>query len=120
MLDYSIMEPEGILLLKPGAPLSREDFAGLTTVVDTYLEDHARLHGVLIHAKDFPGWEDMGGFTAHMHFVHDHHKKVERIAVVTDSVIAGLVESLGKHFIAAEVKKFDFDRYAEAFTWLKA
>src|ERR1035437_8119884 len=98
MLDYSIMQPEGILVLKPQAPLSKEDFGGLSVAVDSYLTDHAKLQGLLIHSRDFPGWENFGGFTAHMHFVHEHHKKIERVAIVTDSQIAGIAELLAKHF----------------------
>ena len=30
------------------------------------------------------------GFTAHMPFVRDHHKEVERLAIVTDSPLAGI------------------------------
>ena len=120
MLDYSIMKPEGIVVLKPRAPLSKEDFAGLTAAVDSYLSDHAKLRGVLIQSKQFPGWENFGGFTAHMHFVRDHHKKVERVAVVTDSPVAGIAESLGKHFTSAEVKRFPFPDDAKALDWLKA
>jgi len=120
MLDYSIMKPEGILVIRPHAPLSKEDFGGLSAVADAYLSDHAKLHGVLIHAKDFPGWEDFGGFTAHMKFVREHHKQVERIAVVTDSHMAGLAETLGKHFISAEVKHFPFAGYAQALEWLES
>ena len=45
MLDYSIMKPDGILVLKPGAPLSKEDFDGLSAAVDDYLSDHPKLHG---------------------------------------------------------------------------
>jgi hypothetical protein len=120
VLDYSIMKPEGILVLKPHAPLSKEDFAGLSAAVDAYLSDHAKLHGVLIHTKGFPGWENFGGFTSHMHFVRDHHKKVERIAVVTDSHMGDVAESFGKHFVAAEVKHFPFPDDAAALDWLKA
>jgi len=120
MLDYFVMKPEGILVLKPHSPLSKEDFGGLTAAVDAYLSDHSKLHGVLIHTKGFPGWENFGGFSAHMHFVHEHHKKVERVAVVTDSPIAGIAESLGKHFIAAEVRHFPFSDDAQALDWLKA
>jgi hypothetical protein len=61
MLDYSIMKPEGVLVLKPHAPLSKEDFDSLSAAVDSYLSDHAKLHGVLIHSKGFPGWENFGG-----------------------------------------------------------
>ena len=119
MLDYSIMKPEGILVLKPHAPLSKEDFGGLSADVDSYLSDHAKLHGVLIHSKGFPGWENFGGFTAHMHFVSEHHKKVERVAVVTDSQIAGIAESLGKHFTSAEVRHFPFPDDVKALDWLE-
>ncbi len=119
MLDYSIMKPEGILVLKPHASLSKEDFAGLSAAVDSYLSDHAKLHGVLIHSKGFPGWENFGGFTAHMHFVREHHKKVERVAIVTDSQFASMAESLGKHFTSAEVRHFPFSDDVQALDWLK-
>lgn len=119
MLDYSILKPEGVLVLKPHSPLSKEDFAGLSSVVDAYLSDHTKLHGVLVHAKGFPGWESFGGFTAHMHFVREHHKQVERIAVVTDSHFAGVAETLGKHFTSAEVRHFPFSDDVKALEWLK-
>ena len=119
MLDYSILKPEGILVLKPNAPLSKEDFGGLSAAVDSYLSDHTSLRGVLVHAKTFPGWENFGGFTAHMHFVSEHHKKVRRVAVVTDSLFAGIAESLGKHFTSAEIKHFPFSDSVAALGWLE-
>jgi len=120
MLNFSIMPAEGILLLRPGAPLSKEDFASLSTDVDAYLSEHARLHGVMIHAEGFPGWENFGAFTAHMHFVREHRKQVERIAVVTDTPLAGIAEALAKHFTSAEIRHFPFTDDAEALEWLKA
>jgi len=120
MLDYSIMAAEGILVLKPQAPLSKEDFSGLSAAVDSYLSDHAKLHGVLIHTRGFPGWENFGGFTAHMHFIREHHKTVERVAIVTDSWVANIGESLGKHFTSAEVRHFPFPDDVKALDWLKS
>ena len=120
MLAHSIMKPEGILVLKPSAPLTKEDFGGLSAEVDTYLREHSKLHGVMVHAKGFPGWEDFDGFTAHMHFASEHHKQVERLALVTDSVVAGMAELLGKHFTSAEVRHFAFSDDAKAMTWLQA
>jgi hypothetical protein len=120
MLDYSISQPAGILLLKPRAALRKEDFAGLRAAVDAYLAGHAILKGVLIHALDFPGWQDFAGFTAHLHFVREHHRKVERVAVVADSRLAGIVEALGKHFTSAEIRHFAFADDIEALHWLEA
>lgn len=119
MLDYSIIKPEGILVLKPHGPLSKEDFAGLSAMADAYLADHVRIHGVLIRSKEFPGWETFGGFTAHMHFALEHHKKVKRIAIVTDSHFAAIAESLGSHFTSAEVRHFPFPDEVKALGWLE-
>ncbi len=63
VLEYTILKPEGILVLKPNHSLSKEDFTGLSASVDTYLADHASIRGVLIHAVAFPGWENFAGFT---------------------------------------------------------
>lgn len=120
MLDHMVMMPEGILVLKPHAPLTEEDFSGLSTAVDSYLSTHDKLRGVLIRAKTFPGWESFGAFTAHMHFVREHHRQVKRIAVVTDSHIANLAESLAKHFTSAEVEHFPHTDEAKAMEWLQA
>jgi hypothetical protein len=119
MLEYSILRPEGILLLKPDASLSKEDFAGLSASVDSYLADHASLHGVLIHAKAFPGWENFAGFIAHIRFIRSHQQKIERVALVTDSDVASVGEAIAKHFTAAEIKRFPFSDYEKALDWLK-
>lgn len=120
MLDYSIMKPEGILVLKPHGPLSEEDFGGVSAAVDAYLSGHARLHGVMIQTKGFPGWENFGGFAAHMQFVREHHRKVERVAIVTDSPVAGVAQSLAKHFTSADVMHFAFPDGAKALNWLQS
>ena len=118
MLESSILQPQGILVIRPRAPLSKEDFSGLSAEVNAYLADHDTLHGVLIHAKGFPGWENFGGFAAHLHFVREHHKQIQRIAIVTDSALAGMAEMLGKHFTSAQVRHFAFADDAQAIQWL--
>ena len=119
MLDYSIKQAEGVMVLIPHAPLSKADFAGLSAAVDAYLAAHDKLRGMMIWSKDFPGWADFGGFTAHMHFVREHHKKIDRIAIVTDSALADIAESLGRHFTSAEIKHFPFADDAKALDWLE-
>jgi hypothetical protein len=58
--------------------------------------------------------ESFGAFTAHKHFIREHHKQVERIAVVTDGPLAGLCELLAEHFTSAEVRYFPFADDARA------
>jgi len=73
----------------------------------------------MIQTKRFPGWENFGGFTAHMKFVGGHHKQVERIAIVTDSPVARIAESLVKHFTSADVRHFPFPNDVQALNWLE-
>lgn len=118
MLKYSLMKPEGILLLDPRGPLTQQDFENLNTEVNAYLAEHDKLHGVMIRAEDFPGWENWSGLSAHLHFVRDHHKQVAHIAMVTDSHLAGMAEFLAKHFTAAEIRHFPYAEDSQALQWL--
>jgi hypothetical protein len=119
VLAYSIKLPEGILVLSPQGPLAKDDFAAVNTEVNAFLADHARLRGVMVHAKTFPGWDGMAGFGAHLHFVREHHFDIERLALVTDSQLAGVAEMLGKRFTSAKVRHFAFAQEAEAMAWLE-
>lgn len=120
MLDYSIMKPEGILVLKVHAALGEQDFSALGAAVDAYLSDHPKLHGVLIHAKTFPGWESMAGFGAHLDFIRARYKKVERVALVTDSHMADVAQTLAPYLSAAKVRHFAFSQDAKALDWLQS
>lgn len=119
MLDYSIREPDGILVVKPDGPFTKEDFGGLSAAVDSYLAGHDKLHGVLVQSRKFPGWEDLEGLTAHVRFFREHRRKIERLAVVTDSPVASIAVPLGKHFSSAEVRHFAYADDGKALDWLK-
>ena len=119
MLNYTL-KPEGLLLMQPQGPLTQQDFARMNLEVNAYLTEHAKLHVVMIEAKDFPGWENWAGFSAHLSFVRDHHKQVERIALVTDSQLVGMAEFLGKHFTGAQIRHFPFGEETRALQWLQS
>lgn len=119
MLTFSLMEPEGILRMQPHGPLTQADFERLRGAVDAYLATHAGLHGVLVHAPEFPGWENWASLSAHLHFVRNHHQQVQRIALVTDSVAADLAQWFGRHFTAAEVRHFPYAQETQALQWLQ-
>jgi len=120
MINHRIMETEGILVLEPIAALSAEGFLELASSVDAYLAEHPTLHGMLIHARHFPGWESFAGLVAHLRFVREHHRKIERVAIVTDSALGTVVPSLAKHFVAAQIRRFAYSEFEEALLWLKS
>lgn len=120
MIHAELLTPEGIVILTPEAPLSKDDFAQLAAIVDPYVEAHGRLHGLMIDAPSFPGWEDFAGFVAHFRFVRDHHQKVRRIAILTDSTLLTLAPKLAAHFVQAEIREFPPAQRDAALQWLKS
>ena len=87
MLRYQLLRSEGVLILTPESPLEVADFEKLAQEIDPYIEANGKLHGVMIDAKSFPGWKDFSGLVAHLKFVRNHHQKIEKLAVVSDSSI---------------------------------
>lgn len=119
MITHEIHPEDGIVIVKPGGPLTAKDFERLTESVDAYLGDHGAINGLLIHAKEFPGWKNFGGFVHHMRFVKEHHRRIAKIAVVTDDKLASFGPQIARHFVAAEVEAFGYDDYAAALNWLR-
>jgi hypothetical protein len=118
MLDFSINELEGTLVIRLHGQVLEVDFLRLTPTVDAYLERHKRLLGVMVISKDWPGWDDFGAFASHMVFLRDHHQKISRIALVTDSVVGDLVPLLASHFLDSEIRHFSFAEESAAKKWL--
>ena len=50
--------------------------------------------------------------------MRDHHREIKRVALATDSSIGALAETIGKHFVSAEVGTFGFDENDQAKRWL--
>jgi hypothetical protein len=90
----------------------------LSEVVDPFIKKRGELKGILIVTKKFPGWEDFKGMIEHMKFVRNHHRKIAKVAIVTDSKIADMAESLGKHFVKASIKHFSFEGFESAKRWI--
>ncbi len=118
MLDFDIDTTHSILTLKPTGPLAESDFAELTRAVDTWLDVHGDLAGVIVEATSFPGWDSLGALVAHFRFVREHHRRIRKVAVVTDSELGDLAERFASHFVAAEIRQFPAGDSAAARQWI--
>ena len=118
MIFYDLDENAGVLTVRPEGKLETQDFLTLSEVVDPFIKERGGLNGIIIVTKKFPGWEDFNGMIEHMRFVHNYHRKIARVAIVTDSKIADVAESLGKHFVKASIKHFSFKELESAKGWM--
>jgi SpoIIAA-like len=118
MIFYDLDENSGVLTVRPEGKLETQDFLTLSEVVDPFIKKRGKLKGIIIVTKKFPGWEDFNGMIEHMKFVRNHHRKIAKVAIVTDSKIADVAESLGKHFAKASIKHFPFKELESAQRWM--
>ena len=118
MLEHHLDTATGILHLQPKGALEKEDFVKLAQTVDPYIEKQGQLTGIIVDAPKFPGWDSFGAMAAHIRFVRDHHKKVQKIAVVTDAALGNLAEKFASHFVAATIKRFHAGETKAAEEWI--
>src|SRR5262249_35071043 len=98
--------------------LAQGDFTNLAKAVDPHIEKTGGLAGVIVDAPSFPGWDNFAAMAEHLRFVKDHHKRIKRLAIVTDSVIGNVAERLASHFVSAEVRHFPAGGLDAAKKWI--
>lgn len=116
-ISHRLLPESGVIVVEVKHALSAQDFDALAFTADTWIESHGRLQGIVIHAREFPGWENFGSFVRHIQFVRDHHRNVKRIALAADAKFATLAPKIAEHFIQAEVKRFAYDELEQAIIW---
>jgi stage II sporulation SpoAA-like protein len=118
MFEYDLDTENSILRVQPKSAIEQDDFTKLATAVDPHIEATGGLAGLIIEAPGFPGWQSFGAMVNHFRFVRDHHKRVKKIAVVTDSALGDFAERLASHFVSAEIKHFPAGHAEEARKWI--
>jgi hypothetical protein len=116
-VTHHLVPESGVLVVDVTEPLRGQDFDALATTADAWLETHDALPGVVIHAHQFPGWENAASMLRHFRFVRDHHRAVRRVALAADGKLADLIPALAAHFVHAEIKSFDYDDLDDAVAW---
>jgi len=120
-VTFRMVPERGVLVVEPHAKLQVEDFDALDATADTWIEssEHS-LRGLVVHARQFPGWENLGSLLRHLRFVRDHHRKIRRVALAVDGTIAEFTPALVDHFVHAELKQFGADDLEAAVVWAGA
>jgi hypothetical protein len=71
----------------------------------------------VVHARAFPGWENVGGLVQHLRFVVGHHRHVDRIALAVDGPLAAMAATLAEVVAHPQVRRFDHDELDAAIAW---
>ncbi len=115
--SHRLLADCGVIVVEVKAPLSAQDFDALALTANTWIEAHGDLRGIVIHASEFPGWQDLSGFFRHMRFVRNHHRKIARVALAAEGKLASLAPRIAEHFVEAQIKSFAYDALDDAIAW---
>lgn len=118
MIEHTLDTTHSILYVRPKSALEQADFEQLAKTVDPYLGETGELAGLIIEAPRFPGWEGLGAMAAHFRFVRDHHKRIKKVGLVTDSALGNVAERLASHFVSAEIRHFSAGELEAAKQWV--
>lgn len=117
-----LLEPlhdKNILVITPQGPLEQADFDKIAKEVDPAIASMGKVSGLMIHMRSFPGWRNYPAFAAHLKFVANHHRAIERIAVVTDSSLLKVLPQVAGYFVHPEIRHFGLDQKEQALSWLE-
>ncbi|WP_417445657.1 STAS/SEC14 domain-containing protein [Kangiella sp.] len=118
MLKVKIDADHALVILEPDGALTDNDFRLAAQLIDPVIEKNGSLKGLIVHTRSFPGWASFAALVSHLRFVREHHKSVKRIAFVTDSPVGSFAQSIGNHFINAQLRHFTFDEFEAARRWI--
>jgi hypothetical protein len=120
VINHNLRADDGIeeVIFESGK-LEASDFEDISRDIDPYIEKNGRLKGMLFETDKIPGFKNFAAVRSRLRFLREHVKKIERVALVTDSRTLSAMPKLANHFIAPEFRSFDKAHREDARRWLK-
>lgn len=117
MLKISEDEARNCLVLEPSGKLDESDFNALTARFNAWVNERDRIPNLVIHAREFPGWSDFSALVGHLKFIRDHHRMIEKVALVSDARALDIAPRIARHFVRADIRHFPEDQLEAALDW---
>ena len=118
MLKITDDDAHNCLVLEPTGPLTRRDLDALTERFDERVNETDRVPNLVIRAGGFPAWADFAALLKHLRFIREHHRLVERVAIVSDARALDLAPRLARRFVSADVRHFPAAGFEAALAWV--
>lgn len=119
MITVEVDPDSNVAILQPQGSITENDFETVRKIVDPYIDKTGRLDGVIVQARRFPDSEALRNLSSHMRFTHDQQERVSRVAVVSDSAMGNVKETLSENFTHADIQTFPFQDFEKAKRWVR-
>ncbi|MBW0118251.1 STAS/SEC14 domain-containing protein [Pseudonocardia abyssalis] len=107
----------GVVTAEVTQSLRIEDFEALATTVDPWMHEKGDLPGLVLHLRGLPRWASLGALVRHVRFVVGHQGRIGRLALVTDTPVAGTLATAADHVVHPQVRAFPYAELPAAQAW---
>ena len=87
MLNTTLNKTDGLAILEPDGKLSESDFQVATEIIDPYIRETGKLNGLIIHTRDFPGWDSFSAMIWRLIFKHYLRIKFSKTRYIRINII---------------------------------
>jgi hypothetical protein len=119
ILRFERLDDRNILVVIAEGSLEEVDFEKFAEQIDTSGTAKSRPTRLMIRTESFPGWDSFEAFVAHLKFVSERHRQIERIAIVTDSEFLKIMPHIAGLLVHPKIKQFDVGETDAALAWLE-
>ena len=112
-----ITKDENVLIVQINQSLSRDMIAMLRGEIDGFINEHDYVPNLVISSRTAPHWDSLRAFADHLDMVHDHHKLIKKVALVSDSAVFSVLPKLVDYFVGAKLRHFKEDDFTKAVAW---
>lgn len=116
-ITLALDDTTGVLTAEVTEALRIEDFETLAATVDPWMRAKGELPGLVLHLRGLPRWTSLGSLVRHVRFVVGHQGKLRRLALATDTPVAGTIAAAADHLVHPRVRAFGFADLAAAQAW---
>ncbi len=99
--------------------LSDSELSDFHTAIENFIKNHGEAPNLMIESKDLPHFPSFDAFREHVKFVHEKSKVIQKVAIVTDSMLGDFVPQLVNVMTKADVKHFKMADEDKALAWLE-
>ena len=90
-------------VLEPSGSLRKADLDALTERFNARVARADRSRTWSSTRRSFPTWSDFARAAEHIRFIRDHHRQIEKVALVSDARILDFAPRVARLFVAARI-----------------
>ncbi len=118
MLKIIEDDAHGCFVLEPSGSLRKADLDALTKRFDAKVAAGGPTPNLVIHSPRFPTWSNLAAMLEHIRFIREHHRQIEKVALVSDARILDIAPRVARLFVAANLRHFPSDGMGDALAWV--